>query len=339
MTTVTPSPTKILDIIHGYWQSSVLAAAVELGLFEQLSKGPMTARLLAEAANISTRGAQALLDALLSMELVVGSSKGYENSTIATAFLLPGNELYLGAYGPLIQSTMNDWANLSEAARTGRPRPSRASGLTPRYWSDLVSAISPLTLPPARVAASHLGVSNMRRCRVLDVGGGGAGYSIVFLGANPAAISTQLDRPSINRLAENAVTKAGFSNRFRTIDSDMEDYQAPESAYDIIVYSHLAHGMSEKTNRAMFSQFHHALTPGGSLVVADFITDPARLGCPYTLLFSVNMLRDTSDGAIYDESQYAAWSRGAGFTKVEFISVADSPVRLMFATRSRSGNP
>ena len=69
------SPARVMQIATGYWASQILACAVDYEVFTQLDQGPATAAELAERASISERGAQALLDGLLGLELVTKQGK------------------------------------------------------------------------------------------------------------------------------------------------------------------------------------------------------------------------------------------------------------------------
>jgi hypothetical protein len=62
-----PTPDRIMRLINGYWATGILGAAASHSLFTHLDAGADSAGLLATAAGISERGAQTVLDGLVSL--------------------------------------------------------------------------------------------------------------------------------------------------------------------------------------------------------------------------------------------------------------------------------
>lgn len=80
MTNNRPSPVGIMRLINGYWATGVLAAAATHSLFTHLEHGAGSATELAGRAGISERGAQTLLDGLVSVGLVELHEGRYRNT-------------------------------------------------------------------------------------------------------------------------------------------------------------------------------------------------------------------------------------------------------------------
>jgi hypothetical protein len=71
MTNNQPAPDGVMRLIFGYWNTGVIGAAATHSVFTHLENGAGTAAEVAARAGISERGAQSLLDGLVSVELVV----------------------------------------------------------------------------------------------------------------------------------------------------------------------------------------------------------------------------------------------------------------------------
>ena len=92
------------------------------------------------------------------------------------------------------------------------------------------------------------------------------------------------------------VGERGVADRFSCIDGDLHSTDFGSAAYDIGVYSHIAHQEGPDDNVAVFAEFRRALKPGGTLVVDDFVVDDDRSGPPFPLVFASSMLLRSKEG-------------------------------------------
>ncbi|MBK3639037.1 SAM-dependent methyltransferase, partial [Streptomyces sp. MBT97] len=90
MTNNQPAPDGVMRLINGYWNTGVIGAAATHRVFTHLENGAGTAEEIAALAEISERGAQSLLDGLVSVELVALEDGRYRNTPAASAFLVEG---------------------------------------------------------------------------------------------------------------------------------------------------------------------------------------------------------------------------------------------------------
>lgn len=319
------NPERIIACVTGIWSSGVLAAACTHQLFARLRDGCATAEALAERAQISPRGAQALLDGLVAAGLVVKDEHGYHNSDEAIEYLLPEATIYLGDWARWVIADAGRWTEFPEAARTGAPVPFPYSTAMPR--PEGILAIGALGGPVAREAAGALGIANAGPIRFLDVGGGAGIYSSVWLSLNPDAHAVQVDRPNMNAIARAFVD----SPRFSTIDGDFHRLDLGEDLYEVAVLSHVAHGEAPDANVALLTKVHRALKQGGTLLIADFILDDERRGPPLALMLHAEMLRNTPTGAPYRASDFQAWLARAGFGAVRMTPASSMGVSLIYA--------
>jgi hypothetical protein len=72
-----------------------------------------------------------------------------------------------------------------------------------------------------------------------------------------------------------------------------------------------------------------ALTPGGTIAIAEFVVNADRRGPAPCLIFAVNMLVNTQDGDTYSFEQMRDWLSEAGFANIRTLDVAThSPLIL-----------
>ena len=113
-----PSPENILRISTGHWAAQILSSAVHFDIFTHLEAGPADAGDLARRANISSRGAQALLDGALGLGLVSLSRGKYGNTDEASTFLVQGKPTFLGFAG-MAGIDWQSWTGLNAAIKRG----------------------------------------------------------------------------------------------------------------------------------------------------------------------------------------------------------------------------
>jgi SAM-dependent methyltransferase len=327
-----PDPGPILHLLSGLRTNAALIAVLELRICGHLATGPCSAKELASRAGIAERGAQALLDVLVGLELCILEAGVYRNGPVADAYLVPQKPTYVGdeEVGQF-RAMYASWAKLTDAVRTGEPAHDNDAPEMLAFWTVLTPSIARRQRPLAEEAVRLLELTT-GEVSLLDVGGGAALYSLALLRQNAKARATQLDWPHINRIAAEEVKKAGVSDRFATIDGDFRTTH-PGGPYDVAVLSNIVHQESLATTKELMGRLRRALRPGGRLLVSEFLVDDGRTGPPHSLLFNLTMLLNTRDGRSYERSSLARVFRESGFEDPSFHTVG--PVStLAFAKRA-----
>jgi ubiquinone/menaquinone biosynthesis C-methylase UbiE len=90
--------------------------------------------------------------------------------------------------------------------------------------------------------------------------------------------------------------------------------------------------LNEAENKDLLARCFRALTPGGRLVIQEFILEADKTAPKQAALFSLNMLVGTQSGASYSEPEYAAWLAEAGFSEIRRMRLP-GPTGLMVACR------
>lgn len=331
MTVEQPRPDRILEIANGYWATGILGVAARHSLFTHLEAGVHTAVQLAAKAGISERGAQTLLDGLVSLGLVELRDGEYHNSVEAATFLVEGKHAGLSGFAKLKATEMGKLVSLLDVFRTGGPLTDAMVEVADNpHWEEVVPAIAAQSVPAATVAADILGLAEAGEISILDIGGGSGIYSAIWLELNPAARSTQLDWGPVNTIARRLLKERDVADRFTCVDGDFHTIDFGVAAYDVAVYSHVAHQEGPEDNVAIFAKARGALRPGGTLVVCDYVVDDDRSGPPFPLIFASEMLLKSKKGGTWRQADYRAWLVEAGFDDVSFHSTP-SPTTLVFA--------
>lgn len=326
-----PTPDRIMQLVNGYWATGVLGAAATHELFTHLDAGATTPDELAARARISPRGAQTLLDGLVGLGLVEVAGGRYRNTAEADEFLVEGRPASLTGFARLKAAHLAGAATLADVARSGGPVGAAAVEVTDNpHWGEVVPAIAAQSVPVAQLAAERLELAAAGEISILDIGGGSGVYSASWLGLNPLARATQLDWGPVNAIARGLLAERGVADRFACIDGDFHSADLGTAAYDVAVYSHIAHQESPADNVAIFAKVRDALKPGGTLVVCDYVVDDDRGGPPFALLFAAEMLLKSRHGGTWRRADYLTWLTKAGFDDVTF-EPTPSPATLILA--------
>ncbi|GHI84870.1 methyltransferase [Streptomyces xanthophaeus] len=330
MTNNQPAPDRIMSLINGYWATGVIGASATHSVFTHLEDGAGTAAEVATRAAISERGAQSLLDGLVSIGLVTLAEGRYSNTAEASDYLVDGKPASLAGFAKVKLNHTGSLINLPEVVRVGGPledaETDKADNL---HWADIVPAIAAVSVPAATAGLDALGIREAGEISVLDVGGGSGVYASIWLNANPEARATQLDWEPINAIAKRLVGENGVGDRFTTVNGDFHTTDFGSGEYDIALYSHIAHQEDAASNIEVFTRLRKALKPGGALVVSDYIVDDDRSGPAFPLLFAAEMLLKSNDGGTYRRADYQEWLLKAGFEEVSFHDAA--PATMVIA--------
>jgi ubiquinone/menaquinone biosynthesis C-methylase UbiE len=331
MTMTEPAPDRVMQLITGGWAASIVGAAARHGIFTALESTPDDANGIATRVGISTRGAQALLDGLTGLGLLTLSGGTYRNTPEASSFLVKGRPSYLGALAEVFLDDFGTWQKLPEAARTGLPTAVYTADVSDNpFWHVLVTAIAPLSIPVARIAADRLALAGAGAISWLDIGGGSGVWSAVWLAINPQALGFQIDWPHVNAIGREFVGSFGVGDRFKTIDGDFHSADFGDARYDYAICSHIAHQESPADNIELFRKCRRAVKPGGTFAVNDFVLNDDRTGHPFAMMFASQMLVASKGGFTYRQSDYRAWLTEAGFESVEFIQTP-TPATVVLA--------
>jgi predicted O-methyltransferase YrrM len=209
------------------------------------------------------------------------------------------------------------WTSLTDAVRAGTSVLQPGVESTDDRWTGaFIAAMHRNGSMMARAAVSQLDLSRART--MLDIGGGSGAYSIVFLEANPRLNSVIFDLPHVVPLAERYVQQAGLASRISTFAGDLRTHDFDSlGQFDVVLLSNICHMLDEAENRDLLRRCFPATSPGGQLIVRDFVINEDRSSPKQAALFALNMLVGTRGGSTYSESEYSSWLREAGYETIQ----------------------
>jgi (2Fe-2S) ferredoxin/precorrin-6B methylase 2 len=309
-------PDELSEAIRGYMPSRVLLTALELDAFTAIARfpAPPGAEAVAQALGTDTRATAVLLDALVALGMLHKKDRAYANAPAAARYLVAGSRDDAGDALRHNLSLWQTWSSLTEVVRTGRPVDRGEMAARGDSWTTpFIAAMhkNAALRAPALVAA--VGAEGVRR--LIDIGGGSGAFSIAFARASPSLRAEVFDLASVVPIAAGHAAEAGLSERVRTRVGDLRS-DAFGSGYDLALLSAICHMLGRDENRDLLRRVFAALSPGGRVVIQDFVMEEDRTSPRAGALFAVNMLVGTPRGGTYSEAEYAGWLREAGFGDV-----------------------
>lgn len=325
------SPAAIMEDLHGAWRSRTLVAGVELGVFQHIAEGKRAAKEIAAAAGASPRGMGLLLDALTAIGYLRKGGDRYGLPSASAAFLVPGEKAYIGAFAQALSLTWDPWKNLSDSVKTGRPAEMvNVAEKGKEFFPKLVASLFPGNYAASTVAVSRFSEKERRGIRrILDVGAGSGAWSLAFAKAIPGARVATLDFPEITPITREFAGKLGVANQYEYLEGDLRRADFGHDVYDLVILGHIIHSEGEAHGKELLRKCHAALRPGGKLMIAEFVPNDARTAPAMPLLFGLNMLLQTEEGAVFTLREYRAWLKTIGFRRVATLSVPPPTTVIM----------
>lgn len=274
------------NLLAAPWTTHVVFAAVRLRVFTVLSDRTMKAREIASQCGAVPRLLEALLDACVSMGLLVSRDKEYANSHFSSVHLVEGEPRYVGDLIELQYAESEKWRRLTDMI-TGRDIGTvddDARG--PDYYRTFLKAMNNLgMLGEAEALRNALDLSGCRE--MVDAGGGSGLYSIVLCRAYPELRSTVLDRCDALVVARDMIGDCQERERITLREADITKDSFGKDV-DVVLLSDVIY--DESMAARVLRNAQASLRRNGTLVIRGYYSDPERSRPLFGALFALGQL-------------------------------------------------
>jgi O-methyltransferase domain/Dimerisation domain len=328
------SPERILQTGLAFWPSKTLLSAIELGLFTELAKGPLSREELRGRLGLHERSARDFFDTLVALGFLQREGDRYSNTREGDIFLDRAKPSYVGGILEMANARLYPfWGNLTEALRTGEPQ-NEIKGGGPGLFATLYADPNRLrSFLAAMTGISH--GANMTIARkfpwsgystFVDVGTAQGDLAVQVALANPHLSGMGFDLPEVQPIFTDYASALGVADRVKFVAGSFFDEPLPKA--DVVMMGHILHDWDLPTKKMLVKKAFDAVSDGGAFIVYESIIDNDRSKNAFGLMMSLNMLIETPGGFDYTGADCEGWMKEAGFstTRVEPLVGPDSMV-------------
>lgn len=303
---------ELRALAAGFQPAQLLLTALDLGVFDLLADGPKSAVQIAAALGLDPRATEIAANALVAFGFLRLGPEGYANDEPSARFLVRRSPDDRGEILRHLQASWEDWAELAQTWRTGKPAlrrktqqlPSSAEGL--RHF---ILGMENVTRELAPLLAERLPLESCRT--VLDLGGGPGNYALAFAQRWPALWVAHFDLPPTSAIAREFLAGRGGAERISFREGDFLAAPLGEG-YDFVWASQVIHMLGEADVRLLLKRVADALAPGGRVGVHDQFLESSKTAPRAAALFGVHMLVATDGGRTYSLDETVRWMEEAG---------------------------
>jgi hypothetical protein len=329
-----PTPDHILQVGFGFWACKTLLSAIELELFTELARHPLSLPEIQGRLGLHPRSATDFLDALVSMGFLDRDGNIYRNHPDTDTYLDKRKPTYIGGILEMCNRRLYPyWSHLTEALRTGRPQNEVRDGSMPLFEAlyadparlkEFLRAMTGLSQPSNQAIARKFPWTNYTT--FADVGTAQGDLAVQIALQNTHLKGIGFDLPEVAPIFEEYVSQNNLSDRLRFQNGDFFKDIFPQ--VDVVTMGHILHDWNLEVKRMLIRKAYEAVPEGGALIVYESIIDDDRRQNTFGLLMSLNMLIETQDGFDYTGEDCCRWMSEAGFrnTRVEHLVGPDSMV-------------
>jgi ubiquinone/menaquinone biosynthesis C-methylase UbiE len=322
---------RIMQFAWGYAPCLAIEAAIRHRVFDILDKGPRAVQQLASETGGSERGLTAILNLLVSLQLLARDGERYTLTPESATFLVSSKPTYHGMFfAHISDDLLPKWLQLSEVVRTGKPAQKvNAETEGAEFFAQFVESLFPLSFAAASKLGEHLGVAKATApVGVLDIGAGSGVWGIALAKQSPQVRIRAVDWPNVLEVTKRIAQRHGVAERVTTAPGDFSKADFG-SGHQIATIGHILHSEGIERSKQLLKKVFGALAPGGTVAIQEFVPNDDRTGPPTPLIFAVNMLVMTEVGDAFTFAEIGQWLREAGFVNPRRLDVPSvSPVIL-----------
>lgn len=308
-----------LQVAERFFDSVVLFALFESGVFRALASGPKPLAELHRVIGGDAESLRATLDAAVALKILSPSPAGYQaEASLLDCLGRADSPAYLGEWVTFLHVLAGPLLQLGAAIRTG----AKPGALFEDMSGDteparrMTAAMDAYARTRGVEIAERLDFSAART--LLDLGCGPGTYALAILEHNPGMRATLLDLAGPIAEARRLVAARGMSERVEFVAQDAMAY-APEGTFDVVLVSNTLHMIGPEGSPELLKRCYRLVSPGGRLIVQAQYLDDSRTAPRWPTLLNLIQRVATPHGRNHAIGETTEWLRAAGFTDVKHV--------------------
>jgi DNA-binding transcriptional ArsR family regulator len=272
-----PPSDAMMEMVINAWSAQAITAAADLGIADELAKGPLAVDELASAVNADADAIGRLLRALTSRGIFRLRRDGRYELTPLGDSLRSDAEVSLRGFARFLGAPQHreHWSHLTDAIRTGRPAVPELRG-KPMFeyladepeFSEIFNAAM-TSMSEVAAAAVTAGYDFSRHDTIVDVGGGHGRLLAAILEATPVARGVLYDLPHVVEGATAGLSERKLQDRVKVVPGSFFD-AVPEGG-DAYVLKNVIHDWPDDEAVQILENVRKAAVAGKQLLLVEFV--------------------------------------------------------------------
>ena len=320
-------PTPIYRYRDGLYAADLLTAAlVHLDFFTWLADNPSTFDQVCSGLQLKPRPADVMLTLFTAMGYIENHDGAYHLTTLGREHLVKDSPFYIGPY----YASLKDrpvCKDMVSALRTDRVA-NWGSFKDEQAWAkamedetfanNFTAAMDCRGVYLGQAVAKAVDLS--KRSKLLDIGGGSGIYACSLVVHFKNLQAAVFEKPPVDKAAQRAIYKRGFSDRVGVIAGDVFKDPLP-TGFDVHLISNVLHDWDVPEVRKILLASSKALKAGGLLVIHDAFINEDKTG-PLPVAAYSAMLMHSTEGKCYSIREIQWFLDMLGYEKFEFRPTA-----------------
>ncbi len=287
-------PVRLENEARAYQRSAALLAAVEVGLFEELAKGPRQDDELAARLQCSARGISRVANALVAGGWLRREGMNYYLPAEVKGAIAGDGPDSIAAMLRHHAVLMRRWAQLADSVRSGEPVPRERR--SPERQTVFLRAMDDLARRHAQQLWDTVSLQGLRR--LLDIGGGGGRFALEAVRRFADLEAVVVDIAESEQAFDEVIAHEPERSRLHFVAGDAFNDPLPQA--DAALVSSVVHSYGRQEIARLARSLAIALPAGGLVVIREFLFDDDTHTSPLSAtLFALNMLVNSATGDCY----------------------------------------
>lgn len=316
----------------GLYAVDMLTAAIShLDFFNWLDTHPSDQATICRSLGLANRPVDVMLTLLAAMGLVRKEAEIYFLTALAKEHLCATSPWFLAPYFDSVKERPV-CLDIVEVLRTGKPA-TWASLRHEKEWAKAMegqdfanrftAAMDSRGIYLAPALAERLNCSGYHH--LLDIAGGSGIYACAMVARHSHLRATVLEKPPVDRIAEETITNRGFGGKVRVARGDIFQDPLPAGC-DLHLFSNVLHDWDVPLVLQLLRSSSAALPSGGMIVIHDAHINASKTG-PLPVAAYSALLMTITEGKCYSELEMTEFLTQTGFSQVNYFpTVADRSI-------------
>ena len=302
--------------IHSFFDSALIFALEELGVFAQVGNQPCDLHQIAERIGADEDALARLLRPASALNLLSRDERGlYRIPEALRSLLGDQTDESVIPWIRFMKSIAPRLFTLAQAVR-GQQRQELTDDDFCLYGADLTSfteAMQSYALTMGSELVNYLDLSDAHT--LLDVACGDGTYALLLGRKFPHLAITMMDSPRVLKVAQRTTREFGLADRVHFQPGDVLQDPIP-GCYDCILISNALHLIGPEAARSLVKQLFTVLNAGGKLVVQGQFLSNSHREKSWPVLLDLLLLCGSPRGQNHTSDEAMEWLQEAGFVEV-----------------------